>query len=48
MGARVVTNDRCRDWAEAHPAVREAEFLVGGKVAGGEVRSRLGEAVKVG
>ena len=47
LGTLVMTNDRFRDWAEDHPAVREAGFLVGGKVAGGEVRLRLGEAVKV-
>jgi hypothetical protein len=41
MGARVVTNDRFRDWAEAHPAVTEPGFLVGGRVVGGEVRLRL-------
>ena len=34
MGARVVTNDRFRDWAEAHPAVTEPGFLVGGRVVG--------------
>ncbi len=48
MGARVVTNDRFRDWAEDHPAVREAGFLVGGAMQGGKVTLRLGERVKVG
>jgi hypothetical protein len=47
LGTRVVTNDRFRDWAAAHPAVTEAGFLVGGKVTGGVVRLRLGEGVKV-
>lgn len=47
IGARVVTNDRFRDWAEAHPAVTEPGFLVGGTVTGGVVRMRLGEGVKV-
>ena len=43
LGTRVVTNDRFRDWAEAHPAVRDAGFLVGGRMTGGVVRLRLGE-----
>lgn len=30
LGARVVTNDRYRDWAEAHPEVREPGFLIRG------------------
>lgn len=28
--ARIVTNDRFRDWAEAHPKVREPGFLIRG------------------
>lgn len=44
LGARVVTNDRFRDWAEDHPAVTEPGFLVGGRVVGGEVRLKLGES----
>lgn len=47
MGARVVTSDRLRDRAEAHPAVTEAGFLVGGRVVGVEVRLRLWEGAKV-
>jgi hypothetical protein len=30
LGARIVTNDRYRDWADAHPEVREPGFLVRG------------------
>ncbi|MGL6210543.1 MAG: NYN domain-containing protein [Paracoccaceae bacterium] len=30
LGARIVTNDRFRDWAEAHPEVREPGHLVKG------------------
>ncbi len=30
LGARVVTNDRYRDWAEAHPEVRRPGFLIRG------------------
>ena len=45
LGARVVTNDRFRDWAEAHPQVGDPGFLVGGRVARGTVTLRLGEDV---
>lgn len=30
FGARIVTNDRFRDWAEAHPEVKEPGFLIRG------------------
>lgn len=30
FGARVVTRDRFRDWAEAHPEVKEPGFLIRG------------------
>lgn len=30
LGARIVTNDRYRDWAEAHPEVRTPGFLIRG------------------
>jgi len=43
MGARVVTNDRFRDWVEDHPSVREPGFLVGGRMKGGVVTLRLGK-----
>lgn len=32
LGARVVTNDRYRDWADAHPEVCEPGFLVRGRI----------------
>lgn len=34
LGAKVVTNDRFRDWADAHPKVTESGFLVSGQVRG--------------
>lgn len=34
LGARIVTNDRYRDWAEAHPEVREKGYLVRGGFRG--------------
>lgn len=37
FGARIVTNDRYRDWAEAHPEVLERGFLITGRMRGGEV-----------
>ena len=30
LGARVITRDRFRDWAEAHPEVKEPGFLIRG------------------
>ncbi|MFN4192703.1 MAG: NYN domain-containing protein [Tabrizicola sp.] len=35
--ARIVTNDRFRDWAEAHPEVQEPGFLIRGGVREGKV-----------
>jgi hypothetical protein len=46
LGARVVTNDRFRDWAEAHPQVGDPGFLIGGRVARGTVTLRLAEEVR--
>jgi hypothetical protein len=37
FGARIVTNDRFRDWAEAHPRVRESGFLIRGEMREGKV-----------
>lgn len=37
LGARVVTNDRYRDWAEVHPEVARPGFLIRGGVQGGMV-----------
>lgn len=41
LGAPVVTNDRYRDWAEAHPQVAETGFLIRGQVAGNKVSLTL-------
>ncbi|MBN2907898.1 MAG: hypothetical protein JXJ18_14400 [Rhodobacteraceae bacterium] len=43
LKARVVTNDRFRDWVEDHPQVQEPGFLVRGHVRGGAVRLELAE-----
>jgi hypothetical protein len=37
FGVRIVTNDRYRDWAEAHPKVLERGFLIRGGMRDGEV-----------
>lgn len=37
FGARIVTNDRFRDWAEAHPEVQEPGFLIRGGVREGRL-----------
>jgi Zc3h12a-like Ribonuclease NYN domain len=37
FGARIVTNDRFRDWAEAHPEVDRPGFLVRGSLSGSGV-----------
>lgn len=37
LGAKVVTNDRYRDWSEAHPEVLEPGFLIRGGVREGAV-----------
>lgn len=34
FGARIVTNDRYRDWAAAHPEVEKPGFLVRGSLSG--------------
>lgn len=38
LKARVVTNDRFRDWADMHPYLNAPGFLVRGQVARGEVQ----------
>lgn len=43
LGAPVVTNDRYRDWAEAHPEVTEPGRLIRGGVREGKVWLDLGE-----
>jgi hypothetical protein len=37
FSARIVTNDRFRDWAEAHPEVDNPEFLIRGSLSGSGV-----------
>jgi hypothetical protein len=37
FGARIVTNDRFRDWAAENPDVLKPGFLIRGKVFGGEI-----------
>ncbi len=38
FGARIVTSDRFRDWAEAHPEAKEPGFLIRGGMRDGRVR----------
>jgi hypothetical protein len=47
FGARIVTNDRYRDWAEHHPEVQEPGFLIRGGMRDGQVWLK-GFAAKVG
>ncbi len=37
LGARIVTRDRFRDWAEAHPEVNSTGFLIRGGYRGGNL-----------
>lgn len=37
LGTRVVTNDRYRDWAEAHPRVQEPGYLIRGGMRDGQL-----------
>ena len=37
LNAMIVTNDRYRDWAEAHPEVQEPGLLIRGRVQGSAV-----------
>jgi hypothetical protein len=36
-GRRIVTNDRFRDWAEAHPEILEPGFLIWSGMRDGKV-----------
>ncbi|MFO1203436.1 MAG: hypothetical protein U1E58_12450 [Tabrizicola sp.] len=38
FGVRIVTNDKFRDWSEAHPEVRTPGFLIRGAAAEGAIR----------
>jgi hypothetical protein len=46
FGARIVTNDRFRDWAEAHPEVLEPGLLIRGGMRDGKVWLQGVEAVR--
>jgi hypothetical protein len=47
--ARIVTNDRYRDWAEAHPEVAEPGHLISGAMQDGKLwLTGMGEATKQG
>lgn len=37
FGARIVTNDRFRDWADRHPEVLQPDFLIRGGMRDGQV-----------
>ena len=37
MNARIVTNDRYRDWAETHPEVAVPGFLIRGRLLNGKI-----------
>ena len=47
LGARIVTNDRFRDWAETHPEVLDPSFLIRGRIQDGTLRLQ-GRAAKDG
>ena len=40
-GARIVTNDRYRDWAEGHPEIAHPGHLIRGSFRGGSLRLDL-------
>ncbi len=44
LGARVVSNDRFRDWAEAHPEVYEPSHFIRGEYRSGKLWLDLGRA----
>jgi len=51
LNARVVTNDRYRDWIESHPQVKVSGFLVRGRLQSGKVtldlaRDEVGQTPK--
>ena len=43
LGARIVTNDRFRDWAETHPEVHEPGYLIRGGYRAGKLWLDLGD-----
>ena len=46
LGSRIVTNDRYRDWAEAHPEVAEAGHLIRGGFRDGQLWLTLGATAR--
>ena len=42
LGARIVTNDRYRDWADDHPEVREPGYLIRGGYRDGALWLEMG------
>ena len=47
FGARIVTNDRFRDWAEEHPQVREPGFLIWGDMKDGKVQLQRTDSARL-
>jgi len=41
LGAPILTNDRYRDWAEAHPEIRTPGYLIRGSYRDGQLRIDL-------
>lgn len=46
MNARIVTNDRFRDWAGEFPEVRRAGYLIPGAFKGGHLHLRMAQSNK--
>lgn len=44
LGARIVTNDRYREWAESHPEVHRPGYLIRGEYRNGKLWLDLGRA----
>jgi hypothetical protein len=44
LGARVVSNDRFRDWADTHPEVHKPDHFIRGDYRSGKLRLQLGRA----
>lgn len=48
LGARIVTNDRYRDWADAHPEVNEPGYLIRGGYRDGKLWLGVGPSGSAG
>ena len=48
LGARIVTNDRYRDWADAHPEVNEPGYLIRGGYREGKLWLGVGPSEPAG